>query len=258
MRSWFQRLKPKCDELRSNVAFKFDFRRYGKSLGTKDPSTLSTLSNLADVYADQGRAAVQVEPRCEPGVETETGLAQSTRARFPRMKSKRDGRSGTPGSFSKRCIQYADFGLSPGGNAHTELLTERQRSARESGRQVECPCRVADKASALSAGSDIPKSACCNLRPSITVDTTKPRNSTITVGWCRLTVLNPELKVCPVPALETKMWYAAFKRCFHFQLAPLQHVQHNWVSREVGRRTLTGLQPVLKAPMVSGLETEVT
>jgi hypothetical protein len=36
---------------------------------------------------------------------------------------------------------------------------KRQRSARESGRQVECPYTVAGKASALGAGSDIPKSA---------------------------------------------------------------------------------------------------
>jgi len=34
--------------------------------------------------------------------------------------------------------------------------------ARESGRQVECPYRVAGKASALGAGSDIPKSAYCS------------------------------------------------------------------------------------------------
>jgi hypothetical protein len=34
-----------------------------------------------------------------------------------------------------------------------------QRSARESGRQVECPYRVAGKASALGTGSDVPKSA---------------------------------------------------------------------------------------------------
>jgi len=35
---------------------------------------------------------------------------------------------------------------------------------RESGRQVECPYRVAGTASALSAGSDIPKPAYYNLR----------------------------------------------------------------------------------------------
>jgi hypothetical protein len=46
-------------------------------------------------------------------------------------------------------------------NAHTELRTERQRFARESGRQVECPYRVACKASALGAGNDIPKPAYC-------------------------------------------------------------------------------------------------
>jgi hypothetical protein len=37
----------------------------------------------------------------------------------------------------------------------------RQRSARESGRQVECPYRVAGNASALSVGSDIRNSAYC-------------------------------------------------------------------------------------------------
>jgi len=35
----------------------------------------------------------------------------------------------------------------------------RQRYARESGGQVECPYRVAGKASALGAGSDTPQSA---------------------------------------------------------------------------------------------------
>jgi hypothetical protein len=55
--------------------------------------------------------------------------------------------------------QQADFGISPGCNAHTEMRTTGQRSARESGRQVECPDRVADNATALRAGSDIPKSA---------------------------------------------------------------------------------------------------
>ena len=54
---------------------------------------------------------------------------------------------------------WAHFGISPGLHALAELRTKRQRSARESGRQVECPYRVADKASALRAGSDIPKSA---------------------------------------------------------------------------------------------------
>jgi hypothetical protein len=53
--------------------------------------------------------------------------------------------------------QLADFGISPGWNAHAELRAERQRSARESGRQVECPYRVAGKASALGAGSDVPQ-----------------------------------------------------------------------------------------------------
>ena len=53
-------------------------------------------------------------------------------------------------------------------NVHTELRTTRQRSARESGHQVECPYRVADKASALGAGSDIPKSAYFNFhRPTL-------------------------------------------------------------------------------------------
>jgi len=37
-------------------------------------------------------------------------------------------------------------------SAHTELRAKRQRSARESGRQVECPYTVAGKASALRAG----------------------------------------------------------------------------------------------------------
>jgi hypothetical protein len=59
-------------------------------------------------------------------------------------------------------LQSADFGISPGWNAHTELRAQRQRSARESGRQVECPYRVAGRASALGAGSDIPKSAYCH------------------------------------------------------------------------------------------------
>ena len=45
------------------------------------------------------------------------------------------------------------------GAGHTELRAKRQRSARESGRQVECPYRDAGKASALGAGSHIPKSA---------------------------------------------------------------------------------------------------
>jgi hypothetical protein len=44
-------------------------------------------------------------------------------------------------------------------NAQTELRTNRQRSARESGRQAECQYRVEDTASALHAGSGIPKSA---------------------------------------------------------------------------------------------------
>ena len=61
--------------------------------------------------------------------------------------------------------QLADFGISPRSNAHTELRTKRQRSARESGRQVECPYRVAGKASVLGTGTDIPKSACCHWRP---------------------------------------------------------------------------------------------
>jgi len=39
----------------------------------------------------------------------------------------------------------------------------RLRSARKNGRQVECPYRVAGKASALGAGRDIPKSAYCHL-----------------------------------------------------------------------------------------------
>jgi hypothetical protein len=56
-------------------------------------------------------------------------------------------------------IKQADFGVSPGLNAHTELRAKRQRSTRESGRQVEQPYRVAGNASALSAGSDIPISA---------------------------------------------------------------------------------------------------
>jgi len=43
------------------------------------------------------------------------------------------------------------------------LRAKRQRSARKRGRQVECPYRVASRASALSAGSDIPKSAYSNL-----------------------------------------------------------------------------------------------
>jgi len=41
----------------------------------------------------------------------------------------------------------------------TELRTQRLRSAQGSWRQVECPYGVADKASALGAGSHIPKSA---------------------------------------------------------------------------------------------------
>jgi hypothetical protein len=44
-------------------------------------------------------------------------------------------------------------------NTLTELQAKRQRSARETGRQVEWPYRVAGKASTLGAGSDIPKSA---------------------------------------------------------------------------------------------------
>jgi hypothetical protein len=51
--------------------------------------------------------------------------------------------------------KQAEFGI-----AHTELRAKRQRSAQDSGRHVECPYRVAGKASALSAGSDIPKSYC--------------------------------------------------------------------------------------------------
>jgi hypothetical protein len=41
-------------------------------------------------------------------------------------------------------------------NAHTELQAKRQHSAREGGRQVECPHRVAGKASALRAGKRAP------------------------------------------------------------------------------------------------------
>jgi hypothetical protein len=55
--------------------------------------------------------------------------------------------------------QCKTFGISPGWTAHIELRAKRQRSAQESGRRAECPHRVAGKASALGAGSDIPKSA---------------------------------------------------------------------------------------------------
>jgi hypothetical protein len=49
-------------------------------------------------------------------------------------------------------LKWADFGVSPGRNAHTDLRAQRQRSAREGGRQVECPYGVAGKASTLVAG----------------------------------------------------------------------------------------------------------
>jgi hypothetical protein len=44
-------------------------------------------------------------------------------------------------------VEWADFGISPGCNVNTELRAMRQRSARECGRQVECPYRVAGRAS---------------------------------------------------------------------------------------------------------------
>jgi len=73
----------------------------------------------------------------------------------------------------------AGFGISPGGNANTELRAKHLRSAREIGRQVECPYRIAGKASALGAGRDIPKSAysrhcvsgCCGLECSLIRET---------------------------------------------------------------------------------------
>ena len=45
------------------------------------------------------------------------------------------------------------------------MRAKRQRSARESGRQIECPYNFAGKASALSAGSHIPRSAYFHFWP---------------------------------------------------------------------------------------------
>ena len=44
-----------------------------------------------------------------------------------------------------------------------------------------------------------------------------------TVGWCKLMVSKSVLRARLVSALETKIRYTAFKVCFQFQLAPLQH-----------------------------------
>jgi hypothetical protein len=52
----------------------------------------------------------------------------------------------------------------PRWNAHTELRAKRQCSAWESGHQVQCPYRVAGKASALGAGSGVPKPAYFHMR----------------------------------------------------------------------------------------------
>jgi hypothetical protein len=71
--------------------------------------------------------------------------------------------SSTPGGWrlvSALKAKQANFVISPGWNAKKGLPTKRHRSARESGRQVECPYRGSDNASALCAGSDIPISPC--------------------------------------------------------------------------------------------------
>ena len=47
--------------------------------------------------------------------------------------------------------------------------------------------------------------------------------SRVMVGRCMLPVSKPELKARLVSALETKMWWTAFKRCFQIQPAPLHH-----------------------------------
>jgi hypothetical protein len=55
------------------------------------------------------------------------------------------------------------------------------------------------------------------------------------VGRCRLTASKPELKASLVSALETKMWWTAFKLCFQFQRAPLHQGPHQ-VHRQQRRR----------------------
>ena len=54
------------------------------------------------------------------------------------------------------------------------MRAKRQRSSQETGRQVECPYRLAGKASALGAGSDIPKAAYSTTQTELCDDPPNP------------------------------------------------------------------------------------
>jgi len=58
-----------------------------------------------------------------------------------------------------------------------------------------------------------------------------PAPATPVVGRCRLIVSKPVLKARLVSALETKIFYTAFKCCFQFQRAPLHRGQLRGILR---------------------------
>ena len=70
------------------------------------------------------------------------------------------------------------------------MRTKVQRSARESGRQVQCSYNVAGKASALHAGSDIPKSAYCSPCHRMPCNSTREGSKCVSMTW-RVTSARP-------------------------------------------------------------------
>jgi len=77
------------------------------------------------------------------------------------------------------------------------------------------------------------------------------------VGRCSLTASKPVLKAPMISAPETIIAYTAFKLCFQFQLAPLQHGEEirlpGWYGGAggpgIGRAVqVDPINPTLKAP----------